>query len=59
MVPICWIAPDGKSQKKPGTKIMVRVIEYTIDIERRHNLPTDYQFDWISGFGFIIMAEYH
>jgi hypothetical protein len=27
---LSWIAPDGKSKKKGGTKIMVRVIEYTI-----------------------------
>ncbi len=30
---LSWIAPDGKSKKKGGTKIMVRVIEYTIDTE--------------------------
>lgn len=28
---LSWIAPDGKSKKKGGTKIRVRVIEYTID----------------------------
>jgi hypothetical protein len=28
---LSWIAPDGKSKKKGGTKIMARVIEYTID----------------------------
>ena len=28
---LSWIAPDGKSKKKGGTKIQVRVIEYTID----------------------------
>jgi hypothetical protein len=27
---LSWIAPDGKSKKKGSTKIMVRVIEYTI-----------------------------
>ena len=26
-----WIYPDGKSKKKGGSKILVRVIEYTID----------------------------
>ena len=30
---LSWIAPDGKSQKKGSTKIMVRVIEYTIDTD--------------------------
>ena len=30
---LSWIAPDGKSKKKGGTKIMVRVIEYTIDTD--------------------------
>ena len=30
---LSWIAPDGKSKKKGGTKILVRVIEYTIDTD--------------------------
>ncbi|XHR85774.1 MAG: IS4 family transposase [Gloeotrichia echinulata GP01] len=30
---LSWITPDGKSKKKGGTKIMVRVIEYTIDTD--------------------------
>jgi len=30
---VSWIAPDRKSQKKGGTKIQVRVIEYTIDTD--------------------------
>lgn len=30
---LSWIAPDSKSKKKGGTKIMVRVIEYTIDTD--------------------------
>jgi hypothetical protein len=30
---LSWVAPDGKSKKKGGTKIMVRVIEYTIDTD--------------------------
>jgi hypothetical protein len=29
-----WIHPDGKSGKKGGTKICVRLIEYTIDSEQ-------------------------
>ena len=28
---LSWIHPDGKSKKKGGTRIVVRVIEYTID----------------------------
>lgn len=28
---LSWIYPDGKSRKKGGTKIPVRVIEYTLD----------------------------
>ncbi len=31
---LSWIHPDGKSKKKGGTKICVRVIEYTIDTEQ-------------------------
>lgn len=31
---LSWIHPDGKSKKKGGTKIAVRVIEYTIDSEQ-------------------------
>ena len=30
---LSWIAPDGKSKKKGGTKIRLRVIEYTIDTD--------------------------
>ena len=30
---LSWIAPDGQSKKKGGTKIIVRVIEYTIDTD--------------------------
>lgn len=30
---LSWVAPDGKSKKKGGTNIMVRVIEYTIDTD--------------------------
>jgi hypothetical protein len=29
---LSWIYPDGKSKKKGGTKIQVRVIEYAIDV---------------------------
>jgi Transposase DDE domain len=31
---LSWINPDGKSRKKGATKIMVRVIEYTIDNDK-------------------------
>lgn len=31
---LSWIAPDRKSKKKGGTRIPVRVIEYTIDSDR-------------------------
>ena len=30
---LSWIAPDGKSKKKGGRKILVRVVEYTIDTD--------------------------
>ncbi|NEO67789.1 MAG: transposase, partial [Moorea sp. SIO4G2] len=30
---LSWITPDRKSKKKGGTKILVRVIEYTIDTD--------------------------
>ena len=30
---LSWIAPDGTSKKKGGTKILVRVIEYTIETD--------------------------
>jgi hypothetical protein len=30
---LSWIAPDGKSKKKGDAKIVVRVIEYTIDTD--------------------------
>lgn len=35
---LSWIAPDGKSQKKGGTKIGVRVIEYTIDTDAQEQI---------------------
>ena len=30
---LSWIAPDGKLKKKGGRKILVRVVEYTIDTD--------------------------
>lgn len=35
---LSWIAPDGKSKKKGGTKILVRVIEYTIDTDKEQQI---------------------
>ena len=35
---LSWIAPDGKSKKKGGTKIMVRIIEYTIDTDESQQI---------------------
>ncbi len=32
---LSWIYPDGKSKKKGGTKIQVRVVEYTIDCDEQ------------------------
>lgn len=32
---LSWIYPDGKSKKKGGTKIQVRVVEYTIDSDEQ------------------------
>lgn len=37
---LSWINPDGKSRKKGSTKIMVRVIEYTINNDKE---PTIYR----------------
>ena len=58
---LSWIAPDGKSKKKGCTKIMVRVIEYTIDTD---NQPQIYRLITsltdISLFPALLLAtEYH
>jgi len=45
---LSWIAPDGKSKKKGGTRILVRVIEYTIaedDQQQVYRLITAYDND--------------
>jgi hypothetical protein len=56
-----WIAPDGKSKKKGGTRILVRVIEYTIaedDQQQVYRLITDL-LD-IALFPALLLAkEYH
>ena len=58
---LSWIAPDGKSKKKGGTKIMVRVIEYTIGTDAEgqvYRLITS--LTNIEGFPAILLAtEYH
>lgn len=35
---LSWISPDGKSQKKGATAILVRVIEYTIDTDKEKQI---------------------
>lgn len=56
-----WIAPDRKSKKKGCGKIMVRVIEYTIeqDLEQKiYRLITD--LTDITLFPAVLLAEqYH
>ncbi|MGF1938329.1 MAG: IS4 family transposase [Nostoc sp. ChiQUE02] len=58
---LSWIAPDGKSKKKGCTKIMVRVIEYTIDTDDQpqiYRLITN--LTDISLFPALLLAtEYH
>jgi hypothetical protein len=58
---LSWIAPDGKSKKKGGQRIQVRVIEYTIegdDQQQVYRLITDL-LD-IAMFPALLLAqEYH
>jgi hypothetical protein len=58
---LSWIHPDGKSKKKGGTKICVRVIEYTIDSQQgqqTYRLITSVQD--ITLFPALLLAtEYH
>lgn len=58
---LSWIAPDGKSKKKGGRRIQVRVIEYTIaedDQQQVYRLITDL-LD-IALFPALLLAkEYH
>ncbi len=58
---LSWIAPDGKSKRKGGTRIQVRVIEYTIaedDQQQVYRLITDL-LD-IALFPALLLArEYH
>lgn len=58
---LSWIAPDGKSKKKGATRIMVRVIEYTIDTEGE---PQIYRLitsltDIVVFPALLLAAEYH
>jgi hypothetical protein len=58
---LSWIAPDGKSKKKGGTKIQVRVIEYTIDSddkEQTYRLITSLM-DIALFPALLLAAEYH
>ena len=58
---LSWIAPDGKSKKKGGTKIGVRVIEYTIDTDGE---PQTYRLitsltDIVLFPALLLATEYH
>ncbi len=58
---LSWTAPDGKSKKKGGTKIMVRVIEYTIDTDGE---PQIYRLitsltDFVLFPALLLAMEYH
>lgn len=58
---LSWIAPDGKSKKKGGTKIQVRVIEYTINTngkEQTYRLITSLM-DIARFPALLLAAEYH
>jgi Insertion element 4 transposase N-terminal/Transposase DDE domain len=58
---LSWIAPDGKSKKKGAGKIMVRVIEYTIENDGE---PVVYRLitsllDSITFPALLLAMEYH
>ncbi len=58
---LSWIAPDGKSKKKGGAKILVRVIEYTIDTDEQ---PQVYRLitsltDIVLFPALLLATEYH
>lgn len=58
---LSWIAPDAKSKKKGGTKIIVRVIEYTIDTDDQ---PQIYRLitsltDTVLFPSLLLATEYH
>lgn len=58
---LSWIAPDGKSKKKGASKIMVRVIEYTIENDGE---PVVYRLitsllDPVAFPALVLAMEYH
>ncbi len=55
------IAPDGKSKKKGGTKIRVRVIEYTIDTDSEPQIyrPIASLTDIVLFPALLLATEYH
>jgi Insertion element 4 transposase N-terminal/Transposase DDE domain len=58
---LSWIAPDGKSKKKGASKIMVRVIEYTIENDGE---PVVYRLitsllDPVTFPALVLAMEYH
>ena len=58
---LSWIYPDGKSKKKGGIKILLRVIEYTIDSEeeqKTYRLITSL-LDTDLFPALLLAAEYH
>jgi len=58
---LSWIYPDGKSKRKGGTKVKVRVIEYTIDAEagqQSYRLITSLM-DIAVFPALLLAAEYH
>ncbi len=58
---LSWIYPDGKSKRKGGTKLKVRVIEYTIDAEtgqHSYRLITSLMDIAVSP-ALLLAAEYH
>ena len=58
---LSWIAPDGKSKKKGGTRIMVRVIEYTIETQGEpeiYRLVTNLT-DLVLFPALLLASEYH
>ena len=58
---LSWIAPDGKSKKKGASKIMVRVIEYTIETDAEqqiYRLITSLT-DIVAFPALLLATEYH
>ena len=58
---LSWISPNGKSQKKGGTPLIVRVIEYTIDTDKEpqiYRLVTSLTDIGLFS-GVLLATEYH